>query len=408
MTPAGVVVAAPNLPREQEPAARRAGVGDPDVAASVLAEFTGCPEATEQGCEADLTKQDTPALRLLSLGAGVQSTTLLLLAAEGRLPRIDGAVFSDTGWEPRAVYEHLNRLEREVAEPAGIPIYRVSGGNIRDDALDPEHRFASMPLHVLGPCQVCTGHKDDAPGHVEDLTGEVDGQAYERYSGVCPRCKGSGKQEGLSRRQCTSEYKLKPIKRQVRRLLGYPHPTRVPRGVFAEQWIGISRDEFHRAKDSGIRYLCSVFPLLYLGGAADGREGWTRDDCARYLRSRGWESTPKSACVGCPFSGNSRWRLLRDHFPDEWADAVEFDHAIRTGNARGTAMGHSLRGEAFLHRSKKPLDQAPIDRVTAHEWSERQTDVFGQVADAELDEDPEGCSPWTCRAEDHLDDGLAA
>ena len=36
-------------------------------------------------------------LRLLSLGAGVQSTTLLLLAAEGRLPKLDGAIFSDTG-----------------------------------------------------------------------------------------------------------------------------------------------------------------------------------------------------------------------------------------------------------------------------------------------------------------------
>ncbi len=78
-----------------------------------------------------------PALRLLSLGAGVQSTTLLLLAAEGRLPKLDGAIFADTGWEPATVYTHLDRLEREVAQPAGIPIYRVSAGNIRNDALDP-------------------------------------------------------------------------------------------------------------------------------------------------------------------------------------------------------------------------------------------------------------------------------
>src|SRR4051812_18910948 len=32
-----------------------------------------------------------PDIRVLSLGAGVQSTTLLLLAAEGRLPRLDAA-----------------------------------------------------------------------------------------------------------------------------------------------------------------------------------------------------------------------------------------------------------------------------------------------------------------------------
>ncbi|MFF6847063.1 adenine nucleotide alpha hydrolase family protein [Streptomyces antimycoticus] len=284
---------------------------------------------------------------------------MLLLSAEGRLPKLDAAIFADTGWEPAAVYEHLNRLVREVAEPAGIPVYRVSSGNIRNDALDPEHRFASMPLFIKNP----------------------DGG------------------DGMTRRQCTSEYKLKPIKANVRMLLGYPHPRPVPRGVYAEQWIGISRDEFGRAKDSGIQYLRSAFPLLDMDGGADGREGWTRNDCIRYLRSNGWASTPKSACIGCPFHGNAQWRKLRDDHPDEWADAVDFDHAIRSGNARGNANGKPLLGEAYLHRSRLPLDQAPIGRVTAHEWASKQTDVFGQIADIELEEgDPDGCSPWSCRS----------
>ena len=301
----------------------------------------------------------SPKFRVLSLGAGVQSTTLLLLSAQGVLPKLDGAIFSDTGWEPKAVYEHLDRIEREVAEPAGIPIHRVSSGNIRRDALDPAHRFASMPLFIKNP----------------------DGG------------------DGMTRRQCTSEYKLKPIKAKVRQLLGYPHPTPVPRGVFVEQWIGISRDEFGRAKDSGINYLRSSFPLLDMGGAADGREGWTRVDCLRYLRANGWESTPKSACIGCPFHGNAQWRRLRDESPEEWADAVDFDHAIRSGNARGNANGKPLLGEAYLHRSRLPLDQAPIDRVTAHEWASKQTDIFGQIADVELEDgDVDGCSPWSCRS----------
>jgi hypothetical protein len=86
-----------------------------------------------------------PALRLLSLGAGVQSTTVLLLACEGVIPRFDVALFADTGWEPRAVYENLVRL-RAHAATFGIPGRTVSAGNIRDDALDPAHRFVSMPL----------------------------------------------------------------------------------------------------------------------------------------------------------------------------------------------------------------------------------------------------------------------
>ncbi|WP_205718057.1 adenine nucleotide alpha hydrolase family protein [Actinomadura soli] len=219
-------------------------------------------------------------LRVLSLGAGVQSTTLLLLAAEGRLPTLDAAIFADTGWEPRVVYEHLDRLEREVAQPAGIPVLRVRAGtgtgrvtgNLRADSLNPG-AFVRMPVFVA------------------DRTG----------AGTA-----------MVRRQCTEEYKVKPIKAAVRELLGYPHPRPVPRGLAAQQWIGISRDEFHRAKDATVGYLRNAFPLLDLDGAADGRQGWTRNDCLRYLRASGWAATPKSACIGCPFHGNRQWRALRD------------------------------------------------------------------------------------------------
>ncbi|MGW7710960.1 hypothetical protein [Streptomyces sp. NPDC054771] len=80
---------------------------------------------------------------------------------------------------------------------------------------------------------------------------------------------------------------------------------------------------------------------------------------------------------------------------------MEFDAAIRSGNARATAQGTPLLGQAYLHRSRsrRPLDQAPIDRVTAHEWSGRQDDIFDAVADAELENgEPDGCSPWSCRS----------
>jgi hypothetical protein len=90
---------------------------------------------------------------------------------------------------------------------------------------------------------------------------------------------------------------------------------------------------------------------------------------------------------------------MRDNRPDEWADAVDFDRQIRSGNARGNANGKPLLREAYLHASRVPLDQAPIDRVSWHEWKTRQTDIFGQIADAEAEDgDPDGCSPWSCRS----------
>jgi hypothetical protein len=49
-----------------------------------------------------------PAMRILSLGAGVQSSTMALMAEAGEFGvKPDAAIFADTGWEPPQVYEHL-------------------------------------------------------------------------------------------------------------------------------------------------------------------------------------------------------------------------------------------------------------------------------------------------------------
>ncbi|XVV10881.1 hypothetical protein ACQP2X_39485 [Actinoplanes sp. CA-131856] len=247
----------------------------------------------------------------LSLGARVQSSALLLLAVQGRVPAFDAAIFSDTGWEPAAVYSHLRRLE-DLAASAGIPIVRVSAGNIRDDALDPAHRFASMPLFILGP------------------NGE----------------------RGIGRRQCANEYKIRPFKAEVRRRLGYPHPARILTGVHAEMAIGISVDEVHRARDADVGYMRNGFPLLELG--------WRRGGCSAFLAEHGLAGTPRSACHGCPFHTDREWVRLRETDPVGWADAVAFDAAIRHGSARANAGGHPLRGQFFLHRQRVPLDQVQL------------------------------------------------
>ncbi|BFU47873.1 hypothetical protein [Krasilnikovia sp. MM14-A1004] len=286
-----------------------------------------------------------PTLRLQSCGAGVQSTVLALMAAEGLLPRLDGVVFADTGWEPAQVYAQVDRLAAVLAD-AGIPMYRVSAGNLRTDSLDPTHRFASVPYYVRNP----------------------DGT------------------DGMGRRQCTAEYKLKPINRKVRELLGAAPPLyrRVPAGRVAEQWIGFSTDEIHRVSDHDrLSYVRKRYPLLELG--------MSRKDCLRWLVARGWGSTVKSACIGCPFHGNAQWRAMRDQHPDEWADAIAFDTAIRKGGARGLP----LHGQAFLHRSRIPLALAPIDRVTRGEWADRSPDIFDALAELG---DPDGCSPYGCRS----------
>ena len=108
------------------------------------------------------------AMTVLSLGAGVQSTTLALLAVSGELPRSDVAIFADTGWESTDTYAHLDRLQ-PVFAGAGIPLRRVSAGDLRADALDPAHRFASIPYFTRrapGPCRRCgaTATRPDSRG----------------------------------------------------------------------------------------------------------------------------------------------------------------------------------------------------------------------------------------------------
>jgi hypothetical protein len=233
-------------------------------------------------------------LRVLSLGAGVQSSTLLLMAVHGE-ERIDRAIFADTQWEPREVYDWLGGLQL-AAGYAGIPVETVTAGSLRDDAVA-SRRFASMPLHVRNTS-------------------------------------GDG---GMLRRQCTKEYKVRPIQRRLRELGA---TAKTPTTLV----IGISRDEAQRMKPSRVRYVEHAYPLV------DRR--MTRHDCVRWLEAHGYSVPPKSACIGCPFMDNARWREMKERRPTEWADAVAFDATVR----------HMTRidGEAFLHRSLVPLPMVDL------------------------------------------------
>jgi hypothetical protein len=251
-------------------------------------------------------------LQILSLGAGVQSTALTLMAVKGEIAPPDCAIFADTGWEPKSVYEHLNKL----IAVAPFPIHIVDAGNLRSDLLaglnNTKNRFASIPLFLKMP----------------------DGTA------------------SMARRQCTSEYKLRPIYKKVVELLGGKRPKG---GV--EMWVGISTDEATRMKPARVQYIVNRWPLIEME--------MSRQDCIRWMEKAEW-TAPKSACLGCPFRSDASWRHLRDTDPEGWADAVFIDKSLREAPLGG------LTGIPFSHRSLQPLDK--VDLST---WSERgQADLF--------------------------------
>lgn len=234
-------------------------------------------------------------LRILSLGAGVQSTTVLELVFDGEI-ECDHAIFADTGWEPKAVYDHLERLKVKAAD-FGLPLHVVSDGNIRDTK-EGKH-FFNMPYFLVG---------------------ETGG-------------------DGMARRQCTQRSKIAPIRRKVRELMEEGGHTIKERPAVV-QMIGISWDEIQRMKPSDVAFIDHEWPLI--------ERKWTRRDCKRYLADRGIDA-PRSACIGCPFHSNAEWRNLT---PDEFADAVQFEREVQDA--------HILRGKPFLHAARIPLDEVDL------------------------------------------------
>ena len=248
-------------------------------------------------------------LNVVSLGAGVQSMALILLAEKGEVERPDCAIFADTGWEPDAVYDQLNWLKEETT----IPIHVVTAGNLKEDV-----------LKVLGP----EGQKISRIGQPPFFVRNDEGDGTDLG--------------GMLWRKCTTDYKINPIQKKIRTLLGYKPRQRVKKK--ARQGFGISVDEAHRMRDSRVSWIDNYYPLVDLE--------MRRADCLSWMKEQGYPEPRKSACVGCPYHSNSTWAKMRRDYPDEFDDAVAFDAELRKGKLPG------VKGNAYLHRSMLPLAEA--------------------------------------------------
>lgn len=246
-----------------------------------------------------------PPLTILSLGAGVQSTTIARMSFAGELPPIDHAIFADTGWERGVTHEHLAGLREEFSA-------------------------AGVPLHVV---QADSGLRSG-------LIASVDGT---RYAGIPVHVKNKDGTKGMGRRQCTREYKIAPIKKKVRELIGVKEGERIgkKRGVLAVQWLGISLEEVWRMKDSGAKWWENEWPLVYI-------KPMRRHECIAWNIEHGFGEPPRSACVGCPFQGAPEWSDLK---PDEIENAAQVEDAIQAQGWDGTP---------FLHPSCKPLREIDL------------------------------------------------
>lgn len=251
---------------------------------------------------------------VISLGAGVQSSTMALMAAKGEItPMPDLAIFADTQAEPESVYTWLDWLEKQLP----FPVHRVTKGDLYKEALtirttEDGRKFArvNLPMHMQ--------NEDGSAGRI-------------------------------THRNCTIEYKIRPIEKALR------HTCEIPRGakdVLVSQWIGISLDEATRMKEAKASWIKNRWPLIELG--------MRRNDCIVWMRENGFPEPPRSSCVFCPFHNNTEWRRLKNDEPLEFTKAVEFETLMQTARE-----SDNFRSIPFLHPSLKPLQL--VDLSTAEE-----------------------------------------
>lgn len=257
-------------------------------------------------------------LNILSLGLGVQSTALYFMSSMGELPRVDTAIFIDLGREKTKTYTYLNYLLLWQKANNGIPILVVQKKNLYEDLLRQRNstssRFSSIPAYTKGG------------------NGEV----------------------GMLRRQCTNEYKIEQVDREIRALYGLA-PRKRMRPV--RVWKGISLDEIERLSTPQEKWKTSVYPFCdyEITNSGSKRMGinmtMTRNDIINWYLQNQLMIPPKSSCVFCPYTSEAAWFEMKTNEPEDFADAVRVDHAIRDSSKKG------IKNPIYLHESCIPLDK---------------------------------------------------
>lgn len=238
-------------------------------------------------------------LTILSLGWGVQSWTLAAMAALGDLPHVDYAIHSDTTFERAETYAFATQWTPWL-EARGVKVVTVS---------DPK------AAHILKKSSTSDGSYTLMPVFTTDEHGK----------------------RGQLRRQCTSRWKIEPLQKWLTAELKSCGIAK--RDGVVQQWLGITLDEWQRAKDSPVSWIQNQYPLL------DRR--MTRQDCMQWLDAHGLPSPGKSACTQCPYHSRAYWIEMKRRGDSDWYDAVTADEQLR-------ATGKTW----YLHSDRIPLVEA--------------------------------------------------
>lgn len=247
-------------------------------------------------------------LRVVSYGGGVQSTALLVLAAQGR---IDFKTFLFCNVGDDSENPSTLRYVREVATP-----YAAAHG---------------VDLHEL--------HKENRAGERVTILSEIERKTH---SLIIPIRIGEGRPAS---RNCTRDFKIDVSSKWVK-----AHgASRKNPAVIA---LGISTDEFQRARtphDPRNPEQIREYPLITLR--------MNRNDCMTLIADAGLPVPDKSSCFFCPFHRITEWQRQKREEPELFAKSVALEAML---HERAATLG--MRAPVWMTGKMMPLEQAIGDQ----------------------------------------------
>lgn len=250
----------------------------------------------------------TEPLRVISYGGGVQSTALLVLAAQ---KRIDFTTFlmanvGDDSEDPRTL-DYVHNVAMPYAAQHGITIHLLD--RIKRD------------------------------GTVETLWGRLMREGSRSLP--IPIRMDNGKPGG---RSCTADFKVGVTGKWLKQ-----------HGASADNpatiGIGISADEVMRANNRRVDpHERIVYPLVGIG--EETGLAMNRQDCIQLIARAGLPVPPKSSCFFCPFHRPSAWEDLQRERPDLFEKSCQLEDTL---NERRDMLG---KDHVWLTRFAMPLRDA--------------------------------------------------
>jgi len=256
-------------------------------------------------------------IHILSLGAGVQSSTLALMAARGEVgPMPLAAIFADTQAEPASVYKWLDWLETQLP----FPVYRVTAGSLTEAVFKPRTHEKHGATYFKNLIPAFTLNPDGT--------------------------------RGITGRACTKNHKLDPMFRKAKQLGSI---KRGQKTIGVISWIGISLDEVSRMKPSQLKWAKNRYPLIDMD--------MTRHDCLRWMDKNGYPVPPRSACTYCPFHSDHEWKRLKNNEPEAFLEAIQFEKDLQAHHSQSHIKA-ALKSKPYLHNSLVPLGEIDFSEDT--------------------------------------------